>query len=273
MTRRALRKVALAALAIALLTVPMGAGAHDCVVVCASEPGHVEVQLQSQYGAISRAEGAGSYGQLALFASAAVAGGVSLSALVPTYTVEFAQQRRTGLGDVSLGISRVAVGGTGSFYLALAGHLPTGDAAAGLGAGHAMVMLGAGGTWAPPGRLRLGVDLLDALAPVVTTAHQHTTQLVTPHSMHELFYEAWASYRTGAGVVRAGLAGQTALASGAGLRSTLAPTFSFAVGLGPGWSAAAGVMAPPAGHGYFGWQSALTVTRSFGAPGCAEVVP
>jgi hypothetical protein len=273
MTPRVPRRTALAVLASALAALPVTSGAHDCVVACASQPGHVELQLQSQYGSISREEGAGSYGQLALFGSAAVGGGVTVSALVPTYTVAFAQRRRTGLGDISLAVSRGVVRGDGTFYLALAGHLPTGDADAGLGAGHVMAMLGAGGTWAPPGRLRLGVDLLDALAPVVSTVHHHATQLVSPHSMHELFYEGWASYRLSAMVVRAGLAAQTALASGAGLRTSVAPTLSVAFGVGPGWSASAGLVAPAAGRGYFGWQTAFTVTKAFGAPGCAELVP
>jgi hypothetical protein len=273
MTLRAPRQAALALVAGALAASPALAGAHDCVVACASQPGHVEVQLQSSYGAIAREEGAGTFGGLALLGSAAVGGGVTVSALLPTYAVDFGGRRRSGIGDVSLGLSRGAVRGNGSFYVATVAHLPTGDAAEGLGAGHAMVMLGTGGTWAPPGRLRLGVDMLDALAPTVTEHHVHTPQLVAPHSMHELFYEGWASIRLAGASVRAGIAGQTTLASGGGLRSAVTPTFSVGMPLASGWAASAGVLAPAAGRGYFGWQTVLAVTRSLGGAGCDGVGP
>jgi hypothetical protein len=269
---RAPRFLALAALASALAA-PLRAGAHDCVVACASQPGHVEVQLDSGYGAISRTEGSGDLARLSLEGSAAVGGGVTLSALVPTYTVYFDRQRRSGLGDVSLAASRGVARGDGSFYLAVAGHLPTGDAAQGLGAGHAMVMLGAGATWAPPGRLRLGVRVLDALAPLVSTAHVHAVNLVAPHAMHEAFYEAWGSWRAGAAVLRAGLAAQTSLSSGDGFRTAVTPAFGVAVGLAPGWSTSATLLAPAAGQGWFGWGTSLAVTRTFGGPGCEGVVP
>jgi len=272
MARRPPRRAALA-VALALAAVPSAAGAHDCVVACASQPGHVEAQVLSRYGAISREEGEGTYGQVAFFGSVAVGGGVTLSALVPTYTVDFAERRRTGLGDLSFAVSRGAVRGDATFYLALAAHLPTGDADLGLGTGHPMAMLGAGGTWAPPGRLRLGVALLDMVAPVVEAEHDHALQLVSPHSMHELFSEAWVSYRFGFGTLRAGLGAQTALASGEGLRTSATPTVSASFGLGRGWSTTVGVVGPAAGSGYFGWQTAVTVARAFGAPGCAEVVP
>jgi hypothetical protein len=273
MAVRATRTAALALAASAFALSPAAARAHDCVVACASQPGHVEVQLQSSYGAISRDEGAGSFAGLALFASAAVAEGVTLSALLPSYAVDFGGRRRSGLGDVSLGVSRASVRGNASFYVASVAHLPTGDAAEGLGAGHAMVMLGTGGTWAPPGRLRLGLDLLDALAPTVSEHHVHTPQLVAPHSMHELFYEGWGAVRLGNASVRAGVAGQTTLASGGGLRTAVTPTFSIGLPVASGWAASWAVHAPQAGRGYFGWQTTLAVTRALGSAGCDGVVP
>jgi hypothetical protein len=101
----------------------------------------------------------------------------------------------------------------------------------------------------------------------------HAVNLVAPHSLHELFYEGWASWRAGAAVLRAGVAAQTALASGEGLRTSVTPTLGVSVGLAPGWSTSAALVAPAAGQGFFGWGTSLAVTRTFGGPGCEGVVP
>ena len=256
-----------ARLAAAALLLASAAHAHDCVAACAAASGHVELQLRTQAGEIERPGVSSAYRQLSLFASGAVGGGVTISGVVNIYSVRSSGETVNGLGDVSLGITRTVVAKEATFYFAVLTHLPTGDPQKALGMGHPMGIAGAGGTWAPGGAFRFGLDVLDGVA-LTTADHQHTDVLVAPHSMHELFYEPWAAWNSGALSLRAALASQTALASGQDLRSAFTPTASASYAFGGDWQVRADVMTPGFGRPYFGWQAGLSIARAFGGAAC-----
>jgi hypothetical protein len=261
----------LAAAALVVL-VASAARAHDCVVACAAQPGHVELQLRTQFGRITRPGIAPTYRQLSLFASAAVGGGVTVSGMVSGYDIRSGGTDTTGIGDMSLGISRTVVRGDTTFYFAAATHLPTGSPEKSLGMGHPMGLVGAGGTWAPGGAFRFGLDLLDGLA-LTTADHQHTDVLVNPHSMHELFYETWTSWSRGPLTLRAAIASQTALASEDDLKSAFTPVASASYAFGGAWQVQADVMAPSFGQHYFGWQAGISIARALGGAACWRGAP